>query len=212
MKICRISVLFLAAAGFAPAQQWEFGATAGVGFSPTLGVSSPLGGSATTGFQTGPVAGVYAAHDSNKYFGGEIRYLAMQTDLRISAGGSTSNFEGQSHLLHYDLILHTPDRDSKRQLFLAAGGGMKIFRGTGNESVSPQIGPYGSFTRGQVLKPMASVGGGVKFVLSRRLILRTEVRDYISAFPSELIAPAPGVKFGGVLNQVVPMVGLSYVY
>jgi len=59
---------------------------------------------------------------------------------------------------------------------------------------------------------MASFGGGVKFILSRRLMLRTEVRDYLSAFPTELIAPAPGVKFGGVLNQVVPMVGISYVY
>ena len=212
MKVLRFSTLLLAAAGIAGAQQWEFGATTGFGFSPSVGASGPLGTTASSGFQAGPIVGVYVAHDSNKYFGGEIRYAAMENDLQFTAGGSLFNVEALSHALHYDLVLHTPDRDSKRQLFVAAGGGMRIFRSEGSPSVSAQAGPYGSFPQSQVVKPMASVGGGVKFVLTHRLLLRTEVRDYITAFPTELVAPASGVKFGSVLHRVVPMVGVSYVY
>jgi len=212
MKVFRLSTLFVAAASFACAQQWEFGATGGVGFSPAVGVSSPLGGAASSGFKPGLLVGVYAAHDSNKYFGGEIRYMAMDADLQFTASGSKSNFEAQSHVLHYDVILHTPDRDSKRQLFLAAGGGMKIFRSEASQSVSAQASPYGSFGQAQVLKPTASFGGGVKFVLTRRLMLRTEVRDYLTGFPTELVAPAPGVKVSGIVNQIVPMIGVSFVY
>jgi hypothetical protein len=57
---------------------------------------------------------------------------------------------------------------------------------------------------------MASVGGGLKFFIARRVCLRTEFRDYITAFPKEIIAPAPGAKFGTILHDFVPMVGLSY--
>jgi hypothetical protein len=57
---------------------------------------------------------------------------------------------------------------------------------------------------------MASVGGGVKFALSRKVFLRTEFRDYITAFPTEVITPAPGVKYGSILHDFVPMVGIGF--
>ena len=31
-------------------------------------------------------------------------------------------------------------------------------------------------------------------------------------FPKDLIAPAPGAKFGSLLHDFVPMVGISYEY
>src|SRR5262249_15239271 len=39
-------------------------------------------------------------------------------------------------------------------------------------------------------------GGGAKIALRPHIYLRTEVRDYITPFPKELITPAPGSKFG----------------
>jgi hypothetical protein len=42
------------------------------------------------------------------------------------------------------------------------------------------------------------------------MCLRTEFRDYITAFPKELITPAPGAKFGSILHDLVPMAGLGY--
>jgi hypothetical protein len=47
-------------------------------------------------------------------------------------------------------------------------------------------------------------------MLSHRLFLRAEFRDYITAFPASIIAPAPGAKFGSILQDLVPMAGISY--
>ena len=60
------------------------------------------------------------------------------------------------------------------------------------------------------MKPMASVGGGVKFAISRPVFLRAEVRDYITAFPTEVITPPAGMKYGKLLHDFVPMVGISF--
>jgi len=92
------------------------------------------------------------------------------------------------------------------------GGGMKLFRGTGQEQAYQPLMQYGYFTRTQVVKPMGSFGAGMKYALTPRLILRTEFRDYITPFPTELIAPAPGAKFGSILQNFVPMVGISYLF
>jgi hypothetical protein len=57
---------------------------------------------------------------------------------------------------------------------------------------------------------MGSVGAGVKIALSHKVYLRTEFRDYITAFPKEIIAPPPGTKYGMLLHDFVPMVGLGF--
>jgi hypothetical protein len=57
-----------------------------------------------------------------------------------------------------------------------------------------------------------SVGGGFTYRLSERLALRAEVRDFMSPFPTQVLTPAPGVKFGSFLNDVVPMIGIEYVH
>ena len=59
---------------------------------------------------------------------------------------------------------------------------------------------------------MISVGGGIKMLLGPRLVLRAEVRDYITTFPKEVIVPLPGTKISGWLNDIVPMVGISYIF
>jgi hypothetical protein len=208
----RIVGLLLLAAGIACAQQqWEVGGIGGLGFLRNVPVTSPAG-SATTGFQNGAAAGGFLGYNSSRHLGGEFRYAFLQSNLHISAGGSNATFSGQAHVFHYDLILHTSTRGSKRQLFAALGGGMKVFRGTGTEAAYQPLSQYAYFTKTVVVKPMASVGGGVKYALSDHLILRTEVRDYITAFPTNLIAPAPGAKVRSILQDVVPTVGLSIVF
>jgi hypothetical protein len=57
---------------------------------------------------------------------------------------------------------------------------------------------------------MASIGGGVKFKLTRNLFLRTEFRDYLTAFPKKSLRRRPVVKYGSLLHDFVPMVGLAY--
>src|SRR6516162_10012081 len=52
----------------------------------------------------------------------------------------------------------------------------------------------------------AAVGGGVRFALTKKVFLRAEVRDYITAFPEEIITPPAGMKYGKLLHDLVPMV------
>lgn len=111
--------------------------------------------------------------------------------------------------MHYDVTFHTTVREGKVQLFAAVGGGLKIFRGTGTEAAYQALSQFGYFTKTQSLKPMGTVGVGVKFALTRKVFVRTEIRDYVTQFPTAIITPAPGVKYGSLLHAIVPLVGIG---
>jgi hypothetical protein len=209
MRTFGLSILLLAAAAAGRAQQWEFGGVGGGGFLSNVAVAGPVG-SATAGFQTGAAFGAFIGNNAYGHIGGELHYAYLQSNLQLSSGGSSVSFAGTAHVVHYDLILRTSPRNSRVQFFAAIGGGMKLFRGSGTEAAYQPLSQYGYFTKTQALKPMASVGGGMKYFLARKVCLRTEFRDYITAFPKQLIAPAPGAKFGSILHDFVPMAGLSY--
>jgi hypothetical protein len=115
----------------AQAQQWEFGGAGGGAFLNNVAVTAPAG-SATAGFKSGGVAGVFLGQNISNHIGGEIRYEFFQSDLELKSGGNSATFSGQAHALHYDLLVHTSPKNSKVQLFGAVGGGMKLFRGTGS--------------------------------------------------------------------------------
>ncbi len=211
MKTLGRSVFFLAATGAACfGQQWEFGGMAGGGFLNTVPVSSSVVGTATAGFQTGAAFGGYVGFSQYKHIGGELRYAYLQSNLSLKSAGSEATFSGVSHVVHYDVIFKTTKNNGKVQLFAALGGGMKVFKGTGKEAAHQNLSQFGYFTKTQALKPMASVGAGVKIALSRKVFLRTEFRDYITAFPTAIITPAPGTKYGTLLHDFVPMVGLGF--
>jgi len=136
----------------------------------------------------------------------------MQSNLKLQSGGSQVTFSGLSHVVHYDLILHTNRKESRVQYFVAVGGGMRLFTGTGKESAYQPLSQFAYLTKTHEIKPLISAGAGIKYALTERLILRTEFRDYITPFPKEVITPAPGAKIGSILQSFVPMVGISYEY
>jgi len=210
MRTVTLSFLLVAAAGFGWAQQWEFGGAAGAGFLSNVGVSSAMP-SATAGFQTGVVLGAFAAQNLNAHLSGEIHYEFMQNNLKLSSGGSDATFSGQAHLMHYDFVYHT-HRRGKREFYLVAGGGVKFFLGTGAEQAYQPLSQYGYFTKTHDIKPMVSVGVGMRYAIGDNLFLRTEIRDYITGFPTDVIAPAPGTTYGTILNDFVPTVGLSFLF
>jgi hypothetical protein len=210
MKTLGLSIFLLAAVAVAcRAQQWEVGGVGGGGFLSNVAVGGPAG-SATAGFQTGAAFGAFVGNNPYGHIGGELHYAYLQSNLQLSSGGSTVSFAGVAHVVHYDLILRTSPRHSRLQFFAAIGGGMKLFRGTGTEEAYQPLSQFGYLTKTQALKPMASVGGGMRYFITRKVSLRTEFRDYITPFPTALITPAPGAKYGSILNDFVPMVGLSY--
>jgi len=212
MKTLGLAFLLAAAAVNSPAQQWELGGLGGGSFLNTAPVSSPSG-SATAGFQTGFVGGGYFGQTLYPHLSGEIRYEFFQSNLRISAGNTSADFAGMAHAVHYDLILHTQRKNSPVQFFAAFGGGMKIFQGTGAETAFQATMQYGYMTKTHQVKPMASIGGGFTYRLSPRIYLRTEFRDFITPFPTAVITPPnSNVKYGSILNDLVPMVGINYVF
>lgn len=207
MRVLTLSVFAMCAATAAFAQQWEFGGVAGAGFLNSV----PAGG-ATAGFASGLVAGGLIGERLSSHISGEIRYEFFQSDLQLSSNGQTARFGGDAHALHYDFLYRIRDSESRVQFYGAAGGGLKIFRGTGTEEAYQPLSQYGYFTKTQEVKPMISAGGGVTFRLAPRLVLRAEVRDFITPFPTQVLTPAPGVKFGSMLNDIVPMIGIEYVH
>jgi len=210
MRVSALVLTFLAGAGLGWAQRFEFGGAGAAGFLSNVAVSGTAG-SAITGFQTGVGAGGFISEQLNRHLSGELRYMFLPSDLHIQSHGSEAAFSGQQHVLHYDIVWHFARPRSRREFFVAAGGGMKLFRGTGQEQAYQPLMQFGYFTRTQVIKPMASFGAGMRFALTPRLILRAEFRDYVTPFPTDLIAPAPGQKFGSILQNFVPMVGISYI-
>jgi hypothetical protein len=204
----RIIFLLTAAAAASYAQQWEFGGLGGGSFLNTVSVTAPAG-AATAGFANAGAFGGYVGHNSSKNFSGEIHYNYIPTDLKLSANGTEATFKGNSHAIHYDLVWHTNKRGSKAQFFVAAGGGMKMFSGTGQEHAVQKLSNFGYLTKTRQFLPMGTVAAGVKVRIAPRVFLRTEIRDYITAFPKEVIAPPTGVKYGSILNDIVPMVGVS---
>jgi opacity protein-like surface antigen len=205
------AVLLAAAAACAQAQQWEFGGLGGGAFLNDVTVTAPAG-SATAGFQPGVVAGAFLGQNISNHIGGEVRYEYFQSNLELKHGGASPTFSGQAHAVHYDLLIHSHSKTSSVQFFGAVGGGVKLFRGTGTETVQQPLYQYGYFTKTQAIKPMFDVGGGVRFSIAKRLFLRVEVRDFITGFPTQVLTPPGNAKYGSILQDIVPMVGVSYAF
>jgi hypothetical protein len=211
-KVTNGLVLALLVAGACAAQEWEVGGMASYGFYRNLAATSPVG-SATAGFGPGTAFGAVLGYKTNSWLSGEFRYTYRDSQLQLSSGGTEARFNGVAHAIHYDLVMHPrPKHGTKALPFLAVGGGMKLYQGTGHEVAYQPLDNIALLTKTQQAKPMISVGGGVKMVLGPRLVLRAEVRDYLTTFPKDVIAPVPGTKISGWLNDFVPMVGISYIF
>jgi len=202
-------ICLVVAAGAAQAQSFEIGVIGGVAVSRSI----PIGGApadTSAGFQPGAAVGFLLSQDLYSHFSGEIRYLFEQRDLRVASGGQTASMGGQAHAIYYDLIYNTRTREERVRPYVAVGGGMKLFRGTGAEEAYRPLMQYAYLTQTHQFEPLLSVGGGVKWRVGSRMVFRVECRDQITRFPNQLIAPAPGMTLKGWLHDLVPMAGLTW--
>jgi hypothetical protein len=204
-------VITLGLAGLGHAQEWEIGGIGGAGFAGGVNVATATA-SATTGLKSGPAFGVFAGSNLYPRLSGEIRYTYQMSDLKISGGGTEAGFTGVAHVIHYDVLYHPARKHSRMQPFVAAGGGVKLYRGTGKEQAYQPLSNFAYLTKTQDLRPLIAAGGGIKYRIAEHLIFRAEVRDYITPFPNKVITPAPGAKIGGWLQDFVPMFGFSFTF
>jgi hypothetical protein len=204
-----IFVCALALASGCQAQEWRLGGVAGYGISKSLTVTNPSG-SASTGFKGGAALGALVGHDLYDHLGGEFRYLYRFSDMKLSSGGTEVTFSGLSHAVHYDLLIFARDRGLAMRPYVAAGGGVKLYRGTGKEAAYQPLNKFAILTKTQQVTGLLSLGGGLQFKLGSRVFLQAEFRDYLTPAPKQVIAPVGGAKLGGWVHDFVPLLGLSF--
>lgn len=208
MKRLASSLFVLALAGAVSAEQFDIGVAGGIGIyrDATLTRNSDSG---KAGFQTGPVLGVFVTHNLYRHLAGQIRYTYQFNDLEVSAAGTEATFSGLSHAIHYDLLFLPGGEDSPIRPYLAGGGGVKVYKGTGTEHATQTLGQYAALSKTQEVKPLATFGGGLRMKAGHRTHFYVEVRDYLTPFPRQVVAPVPPSKIKGWLHDIVPMAGVS---
>jgi hypothetical protein len=208
-----LSLMFLAIAVATPAafaQKWEVGFGAGGSFLTSQTVTNPAGNADAT---RDPGLALSAWLDNNigsGLFGGELRYDHENGDLKLSSGGTSVKFGSQSNAVHYDFLFNFASSESAVRPFVAAGGGVKWYSGTGSEQVYQPLSNIAVFSDVRDMRALISVGAGVKFNIAKSTLLRLEVHDYLTPFPSSLIAPVSGSSVGGWLQDFVVSAGISF--
>jgi len=202
--ICAAAVMAAAAtmASGAQAQEWEAGVIGGFGYSPDLTVKNATI-SAATGVKKGAAIGFYAGEDMYRYFSGEANYLYRTGDLKLQGAGQNVSFGAHTHLITGDILAHFRPVGSRIRPFVSFGGGIEILQGTGQESATQPLGNLAALTATREVLPVGAAGIGVKIKVSKHLLVRVQVRDYISQTPNDVIAPAPGASLSGLRQDVI---------
>jgi len=200
-----------AVAPSAMAQKWEFGGGVGGSFYMSRDVTNGSA-SASAKMQTNVASGIWLGNNNSGHWGGEVRYDYQRGDLHLASGSSSATFGGESHALHYDILWHARPRGAKIRPFLAIGGGVKAYRGTGQEPLVQPLSQFALLTKGKDVRPMLSLGAGVKWQIAKSLQFRAEVHDYITPFPQEIIVPNVGSHVSGVLQNIVPLAAIAYTF
>jgi hypothetical protein len=204
----RCIVLALPMTALLPAQNWEVGADAGYAFFRQAPVTNGSV-SGTTGFAPGLVAGALLGNSITHLIGGEVRYTLQLNDLQVKSGSTKATLSGQSHALHYDVLIHAAPRDSPIRPFFAAGAGVKFYRGTGSESAYQPLSNLVVLSHTNEAQPLISLGGGLKIAAGHRALIRFDFRDYMTPIPTSLLATPGSTKISGWMHDFVFLVGVS---
>lgn len=208
------SLLLILAPACVPAlfaQKWELGVGVGGAFHNSQTFTNAIG-NADASLSSGLVASAWLGNNSRGRIGGEVRYDYENTNLKLSSGGANATFGANTQAIHYDVLLHFASEEATIRPFVAAGAGVKFFHGTGTETAFQPLEGIGLLTKTTETKGMLSLGGGIKCNINHSLQFRLEVHDYITPFPTKVIAPAQGTKTSGWLMDFVPMGALAFTF
>jgi len=157
-------------------------------------------------------AGAYIGGNMYKFIGGERAMKYLAGDLKAKGSGGEESFSGNAHAIHYDFLMHFAPTGAKIRPFVAAGGGVKIFLGTGAPSVSQPLERIVLLTHTHEVKGLGSVGP-----VSRPLSLsapRYAWKSTTSSLPSRAKSspPLPNGKISGLLHDIVFMGGIAITF
>jgi hypothetical protein len=209
--LCKVTLLSIALACILAAQNWEVGAGGGYGFPRNVNVSAG-GAAGSAGFESGAAVTALFGNRVNRFVSGEVRYTYRFGDLQVASGGARATASAESHALHYDVLVHPSVKESRVQPFLAAGAGVRFYRGTGAELAYQPLSNFVVFSRTQEAQPLLSFGGGLKVPLSHRALFRLDFRNYATPVPTSVLAVPPNSHIDGWLHDFVCMAGISTVF
>ena len=145
-------------------------------------------------------------------WGGEFRYNYFKNDLKLEGGGQSVEFGAQSHSVHYDVLYYLSDKQSRVRPYVAAGFGVKVYQGTGDEIPFQPLTDLALLTKSSEAMPTGDFGAGVKIQMGDNWYFRIEFRDYISGIPRKVMAPAPGATIDGILHHLAPFIGITWIF
>jgi hypothetical protein len=163
------------------------------------------------GFQPGAAGGLFFGQNMNDHLGGELRYVFSHNDLKLKSGNTETSFGAHTHVFHYDLLVYAQPRNARIRLYAAGGGGLKVYQGVGAEQAFQPLSNLALLSRTRQTMGVVDFGGGVKVHLSRNMMFRAEVRDYVTEVP-KVFAAAPGASISGMVHQWMPAFGISWVF
>jgi opacity protein-like surface antigen len=190
-------------------QKWEVGAGGGASLYNTRTIAASTG-DVQAKFKPGYAFSGYLGQLGERV-GGEIRYTYEGNSMELSGRGKTVTLGGRTQAIHYDVNYYFGNKRAKARFYLLGGGGVKQFTGTGDSSSGQSLMSTAVLTSTSQWKLLVTGGGGVRYALNDKLHLRAEVRVYMTPMPTDVITPTNGTLGGWTFN-IVPMVGLSYVW
>jgi outer membrane protein with beta-barrel domain len=193
------------------AQKWEVGGFAGGGFYKNASVSSPAG-SGDVGFKNAAIFGGLVGSNMYKHVGGELRYEYRMGDQFVKSGGTEATFGNRTHSIHYDFLMHFAPEGALVRPFVSAGGGVRIFTGTGTESAAQPLSRLALLTNTTETKGLGVVGAGLKIKIAPGVGVRAEVHDFITPFPRQVIAPSVNASISGILHDIVATFGIFAIF
>ena len=179
------------ALGMAPAamaQKWEFGGGVGGSFYTSRDATNGTQ-TAKAGLKTDIASSLWLVNNNHDRWGGEFGFDYQRGDFKLERSGTEATFGAESYALRYDFLYHFRNRESRVRPFVAAGAGIKVYRGSGTETAVQPLSQFAFLTKTNELKPLVSLGAGVKWQIAKSLQFRVEVHDYMTPFPKQVIAP-----------------------
>jgi opacity protein-like surface antigen len=207
-------VKYLVAAVFAMTacgQTYELGGNIGYGIYHNGSIYSPAG-TAQAGIRNRFAAGVDLGCEFSEYVSEQISYLYHDGHPFLEAPGVRTDIQGQSQALTLELLFHFKPRQNRFRPFVSGGAGAKDYVIAGPEPFPQPIPQIATLTTNDVWKVVFTLGGGVEYRLRPHVLLRAEIRNYITTFPRQQIVPAPHNTARGVFVQFTPLFGVSYVF
>jgi hypothetical protein len=189
----------------------EVGGDGGFGFYQDATITN-ANGTAKAGFGPRFVFGGLIGRDWGKHLGFEGRYTFQDGDVALRSQGHEANLDGDAQSVLGEVLVYANSKESRFRVFAAAGSGVKIYQATQLIAGPRPLTDFASLVKGSQATALVTFGGGVKYTLSPHWILRLDVRDYATPFPTGVITPAPGARVSGWLHDIVPTLGISHIF